>query len=67
MTNLHEFRQRHEPIYRESEKDYFLRLNAEYKQLHKREARLIRKNLWMNRLSTTVNLLVSKPNLLRIN
>ncbi|WP_028471103.1 hypothetical protein [Neptunomonas japonica] len=67
MTKLNEFRQNHQPAHGEAEKDYFLRLSAEYKKLNKREARLVRKNLWMNRLSTTAKMLVSKPNLLQIN
>ncbi|WP_293268657.1 hypothetical protein [Neptunomonas sp.] len=67
MTKLNEFRQNHQPAHREAEKDYFLRLDAEYKKLNKREARLVLKNLWLNRLSTTAKLLVSKPNLLQIN
>jgi hypothetical protein len=66
MTKLNEFRQNHQPAYGEAEKDYFLRISAEYKKLNKREARLVRKNLWMERLSTTARLLVSKPNLLQI-
>ncbi|SIS46341.1 hypothetical protein [Neptunomonas antarctica] len=66
MTTLNEFRINHQPAHHESEKAYFLRLSAEYTQLNKREARLVRKNLWMNRLTTMVNRLVSKPNLLRL-
>lgn len=67
MTKINEFRQNHQPAYGEAEKDYFLRLSAEYNKLTKREARLVRKDLWINRISTTAKLLVSKPNLLQIN
>jgi hypothetical protein len=66
MTTLNEFRKNHQPAHHESEKAYFLRLSAEYTQLNKREARLVRNTLWMNRLTTMARLVVSKPNLLRL-
>lgn len=64
MTNLDEFRKNFAPTYREPEKDYFLRLAAEYNKLIKREARQARKAYWINLLSTAIKPVVSKPNLL---
>ena len=64
MTNLDDFRKNFEPAYRESEKDFFLRLSAEYNKITKREARQASKAYWINRLATMIQPLVSKPNLL---
>lgn len=66
MTNLEEFRNKFKPAYREPEKDYFLRLSAEYNKITKREARQARKAYWINRLATAIKPLVSKPNLLHV-
>ena len=52
-----------EPALGESEKDFFLRLSAEYKQLKKLEARKLRKQLWINRFSAIAKLLVIQPSL----
>ena len=64
MTHADDLRNQFKPAFREPEKDYFLRLNAEYNRIVKREARLARKAYWMNRITAVIKPLVSKPNLL---
>ncbi|OMH33893.1 hypothetical protein [Motiliproteus sp. MSK22-1] len=63
MINYDEYWKISEPALGESEKEFFLRLSAEYKQLKKAEARKLRKQLWVSRLSAVSKFLVVEPNL----
>ena len=64
MMNYDEFLKKNEPAFGESEKDYFLRLSYEYKQLQKQEARAARKAVWVKRLRAVMKALDSTPNLM---
>ncbi|MEH6628031.1 MAG: hypothetical protein V7739_16430 [Motiliproteus sp.] len=66
MISFEEFRKNVVPAFNESEKAYFIRISAEYKQLQKMEARQQRKQQWANRLTSVANLVIIEPNLLRI-
>lgn len=57
-----EFKTNNISAFRESEKDYFLRLSYQFKKLQRAEAHQARKELWISRLSAIAKKLVTGPN-----
>ncbi len=56
MTNFDNFMKDSFPLVGETEKDYFLRISAEYKDIQKKESRQLRKQRVINRLSSAAKL-----------
>ncbi len=62
MMTFDEFMKKNEPAYGEVEKQYFMRMSAEYTALVKGEAAQLRKQRWLNGFKELARLLVIEPN-----
>ncbi len=56
MMNFDNFMKESFPLVGETEKDYFMRISSEYKDLQKKESRQLRKQKVINRLSSAAKL-----------